>query len=36
MHKFINFILVVTLLDSAFNLYALEHTTRGIEHENER
>ncbi len=33
MHKFINFILVVTLLVSAFILYSLEHTTRGIERE---
>ena len=33
MHKFINFILVVTLLVSGFILYSLEHTTRGIERE---
>ena len=33
MHKFINFILVVTLLVSGFILYSLEHTTRGLERE---
>ncbi len=33
MHKFLNFILVVTLLVSGFILYSLEHTTRGLERE---
>lgn len=33
MHKFLNFILVVTLLVSGFVLYSLEHVTRGIERE---
>jgi cell division protein FtsL len=31
MHKFLNAILVVTLLVSGFVLYSLEHSTRGIE-----
>jgi cell division protein FtsL len=31
MHKFLNFILVVSLLISGFVLYSLEHETRGIE-----
>jgi len=31
MHKFLNFLLVVTLLVSGFVLYSLEHTTRGLE-----
>ncbi len=31
MHKFLNFILVVTVLISGFALYSLEHKTRGIE-----
>ncbi|MFM8748381.1 MAG: hypothetical protein ACKOED_17220 [Aestuariivirga sp.] len=31
MHKFLNFILVVTLLVSGFVLYSLEHTARGLE-----
>ncbi len=33
MHKFLNFILVVTLLVSGFIVYSLEHTTRGLERE---
>lgn len=33
MHKFLNFILVVTLLVSGFVLYSMEHTTRGLERE---
>lgn len=33
MHKFLNFILVITLLVSGFVLYSLEHVTRGIERE---
>ena len=33
MHKFLNFILVMTLLVSGFVLYSMEHTTRGIERE---
>ena len=33
MHKFLNFILVMTLLDSGFVLYSLEHETRGLERE---
>ncbi|MFN4143752.1 hypothetical protein [Aestuariivirga sp.] len=33
MHKFINFILVMTMLVSGFILYSLEHTTRGLERE---
>jgi cell division protein FtsL len=33
MHKFLNFILVVTLLASGFVLYSLEHETRGLERE---
>ncbi len=31
MHKFLNFILVVTLLITGFVLYSHEHTTRGLE-----
>jgi cell division protein FtsL len=31
MHKFLNFMLVVTLLVSGFVLYSLEHETRGLE-----
>lgn len=31
MHKFLNAILVLTLLVSGFILYSLEHTTRGLE-----
>ena len=31
MHKFLNFILVVTVLISGFVLYSLEHRTRGFE-----
>ena len=31
MHKFINFILVVTVLTSGFLLYSLEHRMRGAE-----
>ena len=33
MHKFLNFVMVVTLLVSGFILYSLEHTTRGLERE---
>lgn len=33
MHKLLNFILVATVLASAFILYSLEHATRGIERE---
>ena len=33
MHKFLNFILVVTLLVSGFVLYSMEHVTRGLERE---
>jgi cell division protein FtsL len=33
MHKFLNFILIVTLLVSGFFVYSLEHTTRGLERE---
>jgi cell division protein FtsL len=31
MHKFLNFILVMTLLVSGFVLYSMEHETRGLE-----
>lgn len=31
MHKFLNFILVLTVLISGFVLYSLEHRTRGLE-----
>ena len=31
MHKFLNSILVMTVLVSGFILYSLEHTTRGLE-----
>ena len=31
MHKFLNFLLVLTLLVSGFVLYSLEHETRGLE-----
>lgn len=31
MHKFLNFILILTLLVSGFVVYSLEHTTRGLE-----
>ncbi len=31
MHKFLNFMLVITLLISGFVLYSLEHETRGLE-----
>ena len=33
MHKFLNFVMVVTLLISGFILYSMEHTTRGLERE---
>jgi len=33
MHKFLNFVMVVTLLVSGFILYSMEHTTRGLERE---
>ena len=33
MHKFLNFLLVLTLLVSGFVLYSLEHETRGLERE---
>jgi cell division protein FtsL len=33
MHKFVNFILVVTVLIAGFALYSLEHQTRGLERE---
>lgn len=33
MHKFLNAILVVTVLVSGFLLYSLEHKTRGLERE---
>ncbi|WP_395688983.1 cell division protein FtsL [Aestuariivirga sp.] len=31
MHKFLNFILIFTLLVSGFVVYSLEHATRGLE-----
>ena len=31
MHKFLNALLVITVLVSGFVLYSLEHTTRGLE-----
>ena len=33
MHKFLNFVMVVTLLVSGFILYSMEHTTRGLQRE---
>lgn len=36
MHKFLNFLLVVTVLVSGFILYSLEHATRGLEREISR
>lgn len=34
MHKFLNACLVMTVLVSAFFLYSLEHSTRGLERQN--
>jgi cell division protein FtsL len=34
MHKFLNACLVMTVLVSAFFLYSLEHSTRGLERKN--